>query len=98
MTRDGQKMLTCLKIRLTISIPIPEEERKLTCIYFHTSLWRLKRFYEGLKGHNHRNGFKQLVHLGTSIKGYGCAQMLICGIKPLWWHDVLYKIWQAPVN
>ena len=29
--------------------PIPGEEKKLK-FYFHTSLWCLKRFYEGLQG------------------------------------------------
>ena len=32
---------------LALPVPIPEEEKKLT-FYFHTSLWCLKGFYEGL--------------------------------------------------
>ena len=35
---------------LTLPIPIPDEENKLN-FYFHTYLWCLRRFYEGLKGY-----------------------------------------------
>ena len=36
---------------LNPSRPIPDEEKKINLnFYFHTSLWCLKRFYEGLKG------------------------------------------------
>ena len=36
---------------LTLPVPIPDKERKLTLnVYFHTSLWCLKRFYGVLKG------------------------------------------------
>ena len=35
---------------LTITVPIPEEQKKVNLsFYLHTSLWYLKRFYEGLK-------------------------------------------------
>ena len=34
---------------LTLSVPIPDEKRELN-FNVHTSLWCLKRFYEGLKG------------------------------------------------
>ena len=43
---------------LILPVPIPDEERKLTEIFIlKTSLWRLKRFYEGLKG-SHREPFE----------------------------------------
>ena len=36
---------------LTLLTPIPDKEKKIKLyFYFHTSLWCLKRFYEGLKG------------------------------------------------
>ena len=36
---------------LTPLVPIPDEKKKIKLdIYLHTSLWCLKRFYEGLKG------------------------------------------------
>ena len=35
---------------LTLSAPIPDEEKINLIFYFYTSLWWLKRFYEGLKG------------------------------------------------
>ena len=36
---------------LTLPVPIPDEEKKIKLnFYFHTSLWCLKSFYEGLKG------------------------------------------------
>ena len=49
----GFKEALCLSIKntfvnLTLPVPIPDEEKKLT-FYFHTSLWFLKRFYEGFK-------------------------------------------------
>ena len=35
---------------LTLSAPIPSKEKKINLnFYFHTSLWYLKGFYEGLK-------------------------------------------------
>ena len=38
-----------LKNFLTLSIPIPGKEKKINLNFnFHTSLWCLKRFYEGL--------------------------------------------------
>ena len=34
---------------ITLPVPIPDEEKKLSLsFYFRTSLWCLKRFYEGL--------------------------------------------------
>ena len=33
---------------LTLDVPIPDKKKKLH-FYFHTSLWCLRRFYEGLK-------------------------------------------------
>ena len=36
---------------------IPDEERKLTYFYFHTSLWCLKRFSEGLKAFHFNTTF-----------------------------------------
>ena len=37
---------------LTLPVSILDEEKKNKLnFYFHTSLWCLKRFYEGLKGH-----------------------------------------------
>ena len=36
------------KNRLTLNVPIPKKRKNLN-FYFHTSLWCLKRFYEGLK-------------------------------------------------
>ena len=42
--------LLFLRFSLTVSVPIPDEEKKNELnFYFHTSLWYLKRFYEGLK-------------------------------------------------
>ena len=36
---------------VTLPVPIPDEEKKINVnFYFHTSLWCLERFYEGLKG------------------------------------------------
>ena len=36
---------------LTLPVPIQDEEKKIKLnFHFHTSLWCLKRFYEGLKG------------------------------------------------
>ena len=36
---------------LTLPVPITDEGEKINLnIYFHSSLWCLKRFYEGLKG------------------------------------------------
>ena len=36
---------------LTLPVSIPDEEKKINVkFYFHTSLWYLERFYEGLKG------------------------------------------------
>ena len=36
---------------LTLLVPIPDEEKKINWnFYFHTSLWCVKRFYEGLIG------------------------------------------------
>ena len=36
---------------LTPLVPIPDEKKKIKLdIYLHTSLWCLKRFYEGLQG------------------------------------------------
>ena len=40
-----------LTFLLTLLVPIPGESKKLINFYFPTSLWCLKRFYEGLKGH-----------------------------------------------
>ena len=35
---------------LTLPVPIPDEEKKIMLnFYFHTYMWCLKRFYEGLK-------------------------------------------------
>ena len=35
---------------VTLPVPIPDEEKKINVnFYFHTSLWCLERFYEGLK-------------------------------------------------
>ena len=42
---------TSLSQYLTLPVPILDEEKKLKLnFYFHTSLWCLERFYEGLKG------------------------------------------------
>ena len=35
---------------LTLPLPIPEEEKKLTYFFVRISLRYLKKFYEGLKG------------------------------------------------
>ena len=43
----GQSIVNIIDI-LTLPIPIAVDEKKLN-FYFHTSLWRLKSFYEGLK-------------------------------------------------
>ena len=48
-----QKKIAPIKlfISLTLSVPIPEEEKKIKLdFHFHTTLWCLKRFYEGYKG------------------------------------------------
>ena len=39
-----------LPILLTLPVPILDKEKTNLNFYFHTSLWRFKRFYEGLKG------------------------------------------------
>ena len=40
-----------IKYCLTFSVPFSKKEKKINLnFYFHTSLWCLKRFYEGLKG------------------------------------------------
>ena len=43
----GQSIVSIIDI-LTLPIPIAVDEKKLN-FYFHTSLWRLKSFYKGLK-------------------------------------------------
>ena len=43
----------CFKIHTFLTLPalIPDKEKKMNLnFYFHTSLWCIKRFYEGLKG------------------------------------------------
>ena len=36
---------------LTLPIPIPDKEKKINLnLYFHSSVWCLKKFYEGLQG------------------------------------------------
>ena len=34
-------------IFLTISVPLPDEEKKMKIKYFHTSLWCFERFDKG---------------------------------------------------
>ena len=43
--------LAALLHLLTRPVPIPDKKKKFKVnFYFRTSLWCLKRFYEGLKG------------------------------------------------
>ena len=58
MTCDGQSLSLVRKIfQVNLTLPAPfilESCSKIKIdlnFYFHTSLWCLKRFYEGLKGH-----------------------------------------------
>ena len=46
------RLLTAyIKLKLTLNVPIPDKVKKIKLnFYFHTSLWCLKRFHEGLKG------------------------------------------------
>ena len=44
-----RKFVNISQNSLTLSAPIPDKEKKFASnFYFHTSLWCLKRFYEGL--------------------------------------------------
>ena len=46
----GYKMGTLVRKRLTLPVPILDNEEKINLnFYFHISLWCLKRFYESLK-------------------------------------------------
>ena len=41
--------LPVILLTLTLNVPIPDKVKKIKLnFYFHTSLWCLKRFYEGL--------------------------------------------------
>ena len=44
----GHHFIACTEINASRSDPRLRE--KINLIFFHTSLWCLKRFYEGLKG------------------------------------------------